>query len=238
MDRNQILNDPETAMRYALANLQSQMWTAMPAIVQSVDLTEMTVECLPAIQGVATDSMGVQTYVNMPVLVDVPICFPSAGGFSLTFPISAGDEVLVIIAARCIDAWWQLGGVQQPIELRMNDLSDGFAIPGPRSQPRVVPGISATNAQLRNDAGTVYLEITPSGGINLVAPAGVSITGDLSVNGNFELAGMVTADFVVDGQLIASGEVTANTDSSAIHLSTHTHSGVTTGSDNTGGPNP
>lgn len=216
MDRNQILNDPETAQRYALQGLQSQMWTAMPAIVQSVNLQAMTVECTPAIQGVITDSNGVKSYVTMPPLVDVPICFPSAGGFSLTLPIAIGDEVLAVIANRCIDSWWQSGGIQQPIELRMHDLSDGFAIPGPRSQPRVVPNINTTNAQLRTEDGTCYLEITPDGKINLVAPGGIGVTGDMTVTGSL----------TVTEEIIGNG----------IPLSTHLHSGVTPGSGNTGAP--
>jgi hypothetical protein len=165
MDRNQYLNDPETAMRYALQGLQSQMWTAFPAIVQSVNLTAMTVECAPAIKGVVTSQNGAQNFVNMPVLVDCPITFPSAGGFIITFPIKAGDEVLVVIANRCIDAWWQNGGIQNPMELRMHDLSDGFVIPGPRSQPNVAPSISSTDLQIRNNAGTTFVSIGASGKI-------------------------------------------------------------------------
>ena len=245
MDRNQTLNDPETAMRYALSGLQSQMWTAFPAIVQSVNLAAMTIECVPAIKGVATDSNGVQSFVTMPVLADVPICFPSAGGFSLTLPIAVDDEMLVVIANRCIDAWWQSGGIQAPIELRMHDLSDGFAIPGPRSLPNVVSGISATNAQLRNDAGTVYLEITPTGGINMVAPSGVVVTGDLTVvgeliteaiatTGTLSITGAlaVTGNITASGTAVVTGEVTAN----GITLSTHIHSGVSPGGSNTSGP--
>ena len=210
MDRNSILNDSETAMRYALSNLQSQIWTAFPAIVQSVDLTAMTLVATPAIKGVATNSSGQQSYQIMPQLVDVPICFPSAGGFSLTLPIAKGDEVLIVISSRCMDAWWQSGGIQQPIELRMHDLSDGFAIPGPRSQPRVVTGISSANARLVNDTGTVYLEITPLGAINMVAPTGVSITGNVVISGTLEIDG--------------------------IPFATHVHSGVTSGGSNTGPP--
>lgn len=220
MDRNQLLNDPELAIRYALDAVQARMWTAMPAIVTKVDLTEMTVECQPAIKGVITNEDQSETYVNLPVLVDCPICFPSAGGFTLTLPIAVGDEVLVIIASRCIDAWWQSGGVQLPIELRMHDLSDGFAIPGPRSLPRKVSSISPTNAQLRNDAGTTFLEITPTGRINMTAPNGVTVTGDLNVTGNVK----------------ATQEVTAKQGTANVHLSTHIHSGVTTGSGNTGAP--
>jgi hypothetical protein len=163
MDRNQVLNDPETAQRYALQGLQAQMWTAMPAIVNSVNLEAMTCEVQPAIQGVATSENGVQSYVKMPLLLDCPITFPSAGGFIITFPIEVGDEVLVVIASRCIDSWWQSGGVQVPMELRMHDLSDGFVIPGPRSQPNVVSGISDTDLQIRNDAGDQFFSVNADG---------------------------------------------------------------------------
>lgn len=222
MNRDQLLNDPETAIRNGLDSKQAQMWTAMPAIVTSVNLTQMTIQCQPAIKGVVTNEDGSSTYVNLPILADVPICFPSAGGFTLTLPIVIGDEVLVVFGNRCIDAWWQSGGVQLPMELRMHDLSDGFAIPGPRSLPRAaaVPGISATNAQLRTNDGLTYLEITPTGHINLVAPSGVAITGNLAVT----------------GAITATGEVTAKSLTHPEALSTHVHSGVTTGSSNTGAP--
>lgn len=167
MDRNQTLNDPETAQRYALQGLQAQMWTAMPAIVQSVDRAKMTCEIQPAIKGVATDSSGVQSYMSLPLLVDCPINFPSAGGFIITFPMKVGDEVLAVIASRCIDSWWQSGGVQPPMELRMHDLSDGFVIPGPRSLPNVVSNISATDLQIRNDGGDTIISITADGKIGI-----------------------------------------------------------------------
>src|ERR1019366_1339884 len=112
---------------------------------------------------------------------DVPIVFPSAGGFTITLPITVGDEVLVIFSSRCIDGWWQNGGIQAPIEFRMHDLSDGFAIPGPKSLPHVIPNISTTGAQIRNNAGTTYVEISANGQIQLVSPSQVNIKANLVV---------------------------------------------------------
>lgn len=51
------------------------------------------------------------------------------------------------------------GGVQNQVECRRHDLSDGFAIIGVWSQPRVIPGYSTGSAQLRNDAGSAYVEL-------------------------------------------------------------------------------
>lgn len=222
-NRNQLLNDNEEAMRVILDSLQSQLWTALPCIVNSVNLTEMTIEAQPTIQGSITDEKGVVTFVNMPLLVDVPICFPSAGGFILTLPIKAGDEVLVILASRCIDAWWQSGGIQKPMESRMHDLSDGFAVPGPRSLPKKVSSISSTGAQLRNDAGTTYVEISADGKIKLVSPSEIDVTGNFKVTGNVNVSGTINA----------VGEIMSAT----TPLHTHVHVSATPGT-NTGPPVP
>lgn len=159
-DPRQYLNDNEEGMRLAFEGQQSGLWTAMPGIVQSVDLTKMTCVVQLAIQGRYETQDGSIQWVNIAPLGDVPIVFPSAGGFTMTFPIAAGDEVLVVFAARCIDAWWQSGGyANKALEFRMHDLSDGFAIPGPKSQPHKISSISSTEIQIRNDAGDTYLSI-------------------------------------------------------------------------------
>lgn len=211
MDRRGLLNEPEETNLLMLDGRQATMWTALPCIVQSVNLAEMTIVAQPTIEGVTYDENNNATYVNLPVLADVPICFPSAGGFMITFPIVQGDEVLVIFASRCIDAWWQLSGIQVPLEMRMHDLSDGFAILGPKSVPNVFPSISSTDLQLRNKAGTTFISVTAAGNVVITAPT-VTINGDLDV----------------------TGEVTGN----GIPLSTHLHSGVQTGGGDSGPPIP
>lgn len=216
MDRRELLNDAEETIRLTLDGRQSMMWTAIPGIVQSVNLSEMTVSVQPAIQGTVEQSDGTILNVNLPPLIHVPIVFPSAGGFTITFPIAAGDEVLVLFSSRCIDSWWQAGGFSNvPMEMRMHDLSDGFAIPGPRSQPRVVSGISSTNLQIRNDANTAHVEITPAGAVNIVTASTLTVTGNLVVTGS------------ISGASLSGG---------GVGLATHHHTGVTTGSGNTGGP--
>ncbi|MDH4163333.1 MAG: Gp138 family membrane-puncturing spike protein [Nitrospirota bacterium] len=159
-DPRQYLNDNEEGTRLAQDGHQARIWTAMPGIVQSVDLTKMTCVVQLAIQGRAEQSDGTLVYKNIALLQDVPIVFPRAGGFTITFPLAAGDEVLVVFASRCIDAWWQNGGYEnKPMEFRMHDLSDGFAIPGPSSQPKKIAAISTTEIQIRNDSGDTYLSI-------------------------------------------------------------------------------
>ena len=200
-------------MRAALDGRQAQIWTAGPGIVKAVDMTTMTLSVQPAIKGQVTDENGNVIFVNLPLLIHVPIQFPVAGGFALTLPVAVEDEVLVVWAARCIDAWWQNGGIQKPMEARMHDLSDGFAIVGICSVPNVIPSISTTGAQLRNMAGTSYVELSSDGKIKLVSPVGVEVDGNLKVTGT------------IKGPL-------------DIDLLTHKHGGVTVGGGSTGVPVP
>lgn len=148
----------------ALQGFQSQLWTAMPGYINSFNPVKQTAEIKVAIQWQQQFQDGSYEWKDFTLLLDVPICFPSGGGFTLTFPIVQGDEVLVVFASRCIDGWWQLGPesnliARQQAEFRMHDLSDGFAILAPKSVPKVIGDISATGVQLRSDDGTSFVEI-------------------------------------------------------------------------------
>ena len=166
---------------------------------------------------------------------------------TLTFPIAAGNETLVIFASRCIDAWWQSGGYHnQQMELRMHDLSDGFAFVGISSLPQVIANISTTKAQLRTDNGLTYIDVDPAGNVDVVAAANINaqaggnltanITGTASITApTINLAGNVniTGNLAVTGNAGVSGAMT----NAGVNIGkTHVHSGVTTGSSNTGGP--
>jgi hypothetical protein len=163
--------------------------------VEAVDVSAQTVSVQPAIQGVVADAAGTETAVNLPLLVDVPICWPRAGGFALTFPVKKGDEVLVVFASRCIDSWWQSGGVGAQAEARMHDLSDGFAVLAPTSQAKKLENVSAENVQLRDEAGTSYIEITPAGKIKITAEAQIDMEAPLiNIKGNVvHTAGTITS---------------------------------------------
>lgn len=170
MDRRERQDEPVEALRAALDGKQAEIWTALPGIVAAFDAAAMTVSVQPAIRGLITGEDGAVRQASLPMLINVPVIWPQGGGFVLTFPIAAGDECLVVFASRCIDGWWQSGGVQSPAEQRMHDLSDGFAIVGPRSQARrLAPAADTQAVQLRSVDGADYVEITPEGTVRIEA---------------------------------------------------------------------
>ena len=139
---------------------------AAPGIIQSFNSAEQTVTVQLSIREKRNND-GVETWEDLPQLVDVPVVFPRAGGYVLTMPIKPGDECLVIFGDNCMDAWWQSGGVQNQIDCRRHDLSDGYCIPGPWSQPRTIPNYSTSSAQLRTESGSSYINIVAAGNIKI-----------------------------------------------------------------------
>ena len=216
MDSSQLVgsNDHNSILQFH--DKQANLWTALPGIIQTFDAAKMTCTVQPSIQAKLFNLNGTVSDATLPLLVDCPIQFPSGGGCSITFPIRLGDECLIIFASRCIDNWWQLGGIQSQAELRMHDLSDGFILLGFRSVPRVLSGISTSTVQIRSDDGVAFISLHPtSHAVTITAPT-------TTINGNVQ----------VNGTLTASVDVIGNGTS----LHTHHHGGVTTGSGNTGVP--
>lgn len=187
MDRRERISNHELmALQALLDGRQAQIWTTMPGILQSFDAARMTCTAQVAIQAQTRDPAGTWTNVTLSVLTDCPVSFPRGGGYGFTFPLASGDEGMIHFGARCIDAWWQSGGVQPQAEFRMHDLSDGFFVPGVLSQPHAPSGVSTTTARFWAEDGSQYVELDKTGGnvnvktaarVQLTCPAGLWVNG-------------------------------------------------------------
>jgi phage baseplate assembly protein gpV len=231
MDRRERINDLNEALLEAMSSAASELWVALPGIVETYDATKMTCTVKPSIQILRRKIDGTEAWVSIPLLLDVPVMFPGGGGFTMTFPVTQGDECLVVFADRCIDSWWDLGGVQVQAEVRMHDLSDGFAFIGVRSRPRALASVSTTNVQLRSDDGAAHIEITPSHDVKVLTSGSAYVEAGPKIQLKatlIEIQGNVT----VTGTIVAQGDVTGQTKS----LHNHIHSGVVVGGGNTGAP--
>lgn len=178
-----ITNDktPDEFYRRQQDKVKNDIRVACPGIVQAFDPVEQTVTVQPAIRERVHDKDGNVSFVNLPLLVDVPVHWPRAGGLVLTFPISQGNECLVIFGDQCMDTWWSNGGVQNPIEKRRHDLSDGYAIVGLTSQHNPISNYSTTAAQLRTEDGSTSVSV--SEGVITLTAATVTVEGNLTVSG-------------------------------------------------------
>lgn len=165
-----------------------------------------TINCRPVINRLV---LGVS--IALPEFIEVPPLFMQGGSSYTAHPIAVGDYCLLVFTERCFDRWYHGQDFQPPLELRMHDYSDGLAIVG----------------------------LNPlAGAINI--PTVIQQTGDTNQDGEYTHQGNMTrvGNLVITGDIICTGSISATEDVSAgsVSLSSHVHSGVTTGSNNTGGP--
>ncbi|CAK9249994.1 unnamed protein product [Sphagnum jensenii] len=169
----------------------------MPGIIQTFDSASLTVTVDIPIPDKVRLNDKLQD-VQPVTLLDVPLVLPHTANFALTMAPQAGDECLLIFADYCINTWWEKGADKvsdqytsspQPV-IRRHDMSDGFAILAPWSQPKAktLANYSSNQAQLRTTDGTIYVGVGSSG---------ISLNGELTLSGE-PAYGAGTSNFYYD----------------------------------------
>jgi len=151
----------ETVIQTAIDSSLKELHTALPAIVQSFNKDEQTIDVQPTIKRKIKGEI-----VDLPLLTGVPIRFPKTSDFSITWPIKTDDHVLVIFSERSIDNWLINGDLQSAGDIRKHSLSDGFAIPMMYPQTDLISSFDDTNLQIRTSSGD-GVTLTPGGIIEL-----------------------------------------------------------------------
>jgi hypothetical protein len=170
-------------IRVALERRVSDLFVSMPGRVQTYYPATQTADVLPLLRKTRPNpSPGPDdaddVAVPLPVLVGVPVVFPGSGAWRLTFPVSAGDEVLLVWSDRSLDSWKSNGAEGDPGGGN-HSLGDAVALVG-----LVAPGVpraaTATDRlSLGQDGGTA-VEVLPAR-INL----GVGASQALVLGGSF-----------------------------------------------------
>ncbi len=145
----------------AVSNRIRALHVAMPAKVLSYDSSTQKISAQPLIQRGYRDESGERQTEDLPVINNVPVCFPGAGAISITWPIAAGDTVLLVFSDFSLDRWLERGGVVDPGDDRAHTLTDAIAIPGLRDFAHPADGVHATalviDAPLIHAGGTSSL---------------------------------------------------------------------------------
>lgn len=130
-----------------------QIRVAMPAQVQAYDPATQTADVQPLIDDQIKQEDGTYARMPFPVVAHVPVAFPGAGGFRLTFPVQPGDTGQLLVCDLTLDAWKQLGGRQSPLEQRRHHIADAVFYPGMHPDNASWAGASTTGVTLGADAG-------------------------------------------------------------------------------------
>lgn len=143
---------------------------ALPGKVKSYDAAKQSAHVQPILKQTYVDENDVEQSVAFPVIPNVPVMFPGAGGFRITFPLAAGDDVLLVFSDYGLDKYLSNGGATvDPVALHQHALVDAIAIPGLHPFNKPWAGASTSNMTLGADGGP-QVHLTPSS-INLGAAA-------------------------------------------------------------------
>lgn len=131
-------------LQVAMDEYHSDVWVALPGRVESYDATTRKASVAPITRRAYSDEDGTRVAERLPVVPDVPVLFPGAGAFSITWPLSVGDTGLLVFTSASLDVWLATGASDvDPNDARRSTLTDGVFLPGLR--PFASPG-SATHA--------------------------------------------------------------------------------------------
>ena len=205
------MNDGELYKRM-MQKTNEGLRVAMPARIEAYNPLTSIADVLVSIPHLRGDGSTLDT----PIIAEVPVLWMRGGDSSITFPLSRGDQGLVIFCDYDIAKWATALDESAPQSLRRHNLTDAVFLPQTHGlKPSSMAGIS-----IKNGVSEV-----------LVTPTGVAVTaGEATITApsiNLVGATAITGNVTVSGSLSVGGK----------DFGTHTHGGVQTGAGNTGAPN-
>lgn len=190
----------ESAVKALFDYQMRNVFTAIPAKVMQVeDAGEQRVAVKPLINNVFPDW---EDSIEFPTILSVQLMFPSSSTSAITFPINAGDTVLLVFAQSCMDVFKSGDGTTQPpSDYRRFDKRDAIAVPG------LFPFGMAVNQQSKRTLTHSTDDVVVAHNLGTEAECEIRLkpTGKVEINGN-QID--ISSSTKIDGNLINTGNVT------------------------------
>lgn len=239
----------KTELEYSMA----EYWFACPGVVTSVsgDLSDLRVNVQPSINELYADGT---TEEHLDIL-SVPVIMPGGANTLISFPIVAGDTVLLVFSQRSMDNF-KIGNGQptQPNDARKFQAEDAIAIPGlftfsksaNRPGIRKYPHNPKTDLVIAHNIGSgteVMLHFKNTGDLIVNTEQSVTVNCKTGIVNATESYTINTPTFNVNasttnwtGNIIHQGNYTGTGQArfNGVLFDTHFHSGVLSGPSNTG----
>lgn len=117
-----------------IKDFENKFYTSIPAVVDSYDPLECTINAQISISDIDTDGV-----IRIPPILDrVPLLLPSTGSSAITFPVKKGDKIILHFCHSNIETFFtqnkeNFENVTDPRTLRKHDINDCFATLGLRT---------------------------------------------------------------------------------------------------------
>lgn len=167
------------AITRAFTNLMENVHTSIPGKIVTYENRIASVK--PMVQRKLSDG----TFLDLPIIEEVPVIFPGATNVGLSFPLTEGDPVFILFTERSIEDWFSTGNNSQPQDPRRFSLTDAVAIPGIPYTGSNLPTASGDDLQLTYNNSNVTIK--QDGEISIVNENGsllIKSNGNIEQNGN------------------------------------------------------
>lgn len=159
-------------LRVAIEYRIADMHTCLPGKITKWDAAKQLAEVEILTKRVAETADGGEPLVeSFPILPEVPVMFPRAGGFFMSFPVTVGDNVLLVFGERSTDEFSVSDGRTPvtPADPRMHALSDPVALLGyyPLGRSLSRSDVHAQNMVVGHEGGSPQIHLKPSGEIHI-----------------------------------------------------------------------
>lgn len=102
-------------------------------------------------------------YEELPTFPDVPISYPSGGGYMFVFALSEGDPVQLLFNDVGIAEYLTAGRTSEPLDTRRHSLGYPTATPGgARPDPKALKDTPAEGAIIGKDDAQTQIKFTPT----------------------------------------------------------------------------
>lgn len=126
---------------------------ALPGKVEDYDASKQTATVKPLIKRHVAGDEGGKVVESLPVIYNVPVMFPRGGGYFLSFPLQAGDHVLIVFCERNISQWQPQGADVDPGDVELHPLSGAVCFPGLYPDSQQLGDANANNFVVGQDGG-------------------------------------------------------------------------------------
>jgi hypothetical protein len=173
--------------------------------------------------------------VQQGTVYGIPYFRLQGGAWAVVVDPAVGDFGYVIAASRDISSVVKNPGIQAPGSQRKYNFADGIFVGGAlNTVPTATVWLKSDGTVVITDQNQNVIETTSDGITLTPAGIGVTINGNLIVNGALQLGGALQS--VSGGTYSDTIATTGDVMAGSISVKLHTHGGVSSGTSNTGPP--
>lgn len=164
------MKSPREVIDRIMLDWRSATHSAFPAQISAYDAALGTVDVVPGIQREVPTDNPTEPWAleKLPLLYNVPVMWPRGGGFAMTFPLRAGDWVLVVCAEQSTLLWRQTGLTHEaPGLIDPFGLNGLVALPGWFPDSAKLQGVSSSELVIGTEDGTTALRMNANGTVRV-----------------------------------------------------------------------